>query len=80
LIDEIDFFILLAETKENNEVKTSAQENEPEAGEVPDAPRALHRTLSIFFRHLAMQTTKEDLENVEIYHFQKIETFSLKII
>ncbi|CAF4738108.1 unnamed protein product, partial [Rotaria magnacalcarata] len=28
------------------------------------APRALHRTLSIFFRHLTMQTTKEDVENI----------------
>jgi hypothetical protein len=59
-------FILLAELKENNEVKTSSEDNEPEAGEVPDAPRLLHRTLSIFFRHLPMQTTKDDLENVEI--------------
>jgi hypothetical protein len=58
-------FIFLAESKENNEAKTSSQENEPEAGEVPDAPRLLHRTLSIFFRHLAMQTTKDDLENVK---------------
>lgn len=49
-------------TKEKK--KTSSNENEPEAGEVPDAPRALHRTLSIFFRHLPTQTTKEELENV----------------
>jgi hypothetical protein len=42
-----------------------SKDNEPEAGEVPDAPRSLHRTTSIFFRHLAMQTTKDDLENVE---------------
>jgi hypothetical protein len=54
-----------AESKDNNEVKSSSQDNEPEAGEVPDAPRSLHRTSSIFFRHLAMQTTKDDLENVE---------------
>lgn len=53
--------ILLGET---NEAKSHSQENEPEAGEVPDAPRSFHRTLSIFFRHLPMQTTKDDLENV----------------
>jgi hypothetical protein len=53
------------ESKDNNEAKSSSQDNEPEAGEVPDAPRSLHRTSSIFFRHLAMQTTKEDLENVK---------------
>ena len=53
-------------SKENNEdkEKPSSQENEPEAGEVPDGPRQLHRTLSIFFRHLAMQTTKDDLEKL----------------
>ena len=45
--------------------KAASQDNEPEAGEVPDAPRALHRTLSIFFRHLPTQTTKDDLENVK---------------
>ena len=45
-------------------MKSSTQENEPEAGEVPDAPRLFHRTLSIFFRHLPIQTTKDDLENV----------------
>lgn len=55
---------LASESKETNEVKTTSQDNEPEAGEVPDAPRSLHRTLSIFFRHLAMQTTKEELENI----------------
>lgn len=55
------FWIVLGE---NKEVKSSTQENEPEAGEVPDAPRLLHRTLSIFFRHLPIQTTKDDLENV----------------
>ncbi|CAF3704229.1 unnamed protein product [Rotaria sordida] len=54
----------IVESKEINEAKTSSQDNEPEAGEVPDAPRALHRTLSIFFRHLSMQTTKDDLENI----------------
>ncbi|CAF0849143.1 unnamed protein product [Adineta steineri] len=53
-----------SESKENNEVKISSEDTEREAGEVPDAPRSLHRTLSIFFRHLAMQTTKEDLENM----------------
>jgi hypothetical protein len=42
-----------------------SKDNEAEAGEVHDAPRSLHRTASIFFRHLAMQTTKDDLENVE---------------
>ncbi len=41
-----------------------SKDNEAEAGEVPDAPRSLHRTSSIFFRHLAMQTTKDELENV----------------
>ncbi len=41
-----------------------SKDNEGEAGEVHDAPRSLHRTTSIFFRHLAMQTTKDDLENV----------------
>ncbi len=41
-----------------------SKDNEAEAGEVHDAPRSLHRTTSIFFRHLAMQTTKDDLENV----------------
>jgi hypothetical protein len=46
----------------NKEVKSS---NEPEAGEVPDGPKSLHRTLSIFFRRLSMQTTKDELENVE---------------
>jgi hypothetical protein len=60
-------FSLLAESKTNNEVKPSSQDNEPEAGEVPDAPRPLHRTSSIFFRHLAMQTTKDDLENVKFH-------------
>jgi len=59
------FFYFLAELKDTNEAKSSSQDNEPEAGEVPDAPRSLHRTSSIFFRHLAMQTTKDDLENVE---------------
>ncbi|CAF3920441.1 unnamed protein product [Rotaria magnacalcarata] len=53
-----------SESKEINETKISSHDNEPEAGEVPDAPRALHRTLSIFFRHLTMQTTKEDVENI----------------
>ncbi|CAF1129027.1 unnamed protein product [Adineta ricciae] len=53
-----------SESKESTEVKTSSGDTEREAGEVPDVPRALHRTLSIFFRHLAMQTTKEDLENL----------------
>lgn len=57
--------IFLAEAREVNDAKTNSQDNETEAGEVPDAPRALHRTLSIFFRHLAMQTTKEDIENVK---------------
>ncbi|UJR38183.1 hypothetical protein I4U23_030857 [Adineta vaga] len=52
------------ESKGNDEKQTSSEDTEREAGEVPDAPRALHRTLSIFFRHLAMQTTKEDLENI----------------
>ncbi|CAF0989122.1 unnamed protein product [Adineta ricciae] len=53
------------ESKSNNEVKSSSsQDNESEAGEVPDAPRSLHKTSSIFFRHLAMQTTKDDLENL----------------
>jgi hypothetical protein len=61
----INFDVLLAaESKETNEAKTSSGDTEREAGEVPDAPRALHRTLSIFFRRLAMPTTKEDLENV----------------
>ncbi|CAF1405017.1 unnamed protein product [Adineta steineri] len=54
----------IPESKDTNEAKSSTQDNEPEAGEVPDAPRSLHRTSSIFFRHLAMQTTKDDLENV----------------
>lgn len=51
---------------EENKEKSDAEPgvSETEAGEVPDAPRALHRTASIFFRHLAMQTTKDDLENV----------------
>ena len=47
-----------------SEAKASSNDNETEAGEVPDAPRAFHRTLSIFFRHLAMQTTKDELETV----------------
>jgi len=41
-----------------------SKDTEHEAGEVPDAPRSLHRTSSIFFRHLAIQTTKDELENV----------------
>lgn len=55
------------ETKDkadDGEVSDASKDNEAEAGEVPDAPRSLHRTASIFFRHLAIQTTKEDLENV----------------
>ena len=60
------------DTKDKPEVTASdeggasdvSKDNEAEAGEVPDAPRALYRTASIFFRHLAMQTTKDDLENV----------------
>ena len=56
--------LLLVETKEKHEAKAAAADNETEAGEVPDAPRALHRTLSIFFRHLATQTTKEEIETV----------------
>ncbi|CAF4304948.1 unnamed protein product, partial [Didymodactylos carnosus] len=46
---------------------SSSQENkeeEPEAGEVPDAPRPLHKTLSIFLRNLSSSTTKEDIENL----------------
>ncbi|CAF3294780.1 unnamed protein product [Rotaria sp. Silwood2] len=54
----------IPESKDKNEIKSSLQDNEQEAGEVPDAPRLLHRTSSIFFRHLPMQTTKEDLENI----------------
>ena len=42
----------------------TSKDPDAEAGEVPDAPRSLHRTASVFFRHLAMQTTKEELENV----------------
>ena len=56
--------VLLVETKDKHEVKAAAPDTETEAGEVPDAPRALHRTQSIFFRRLAMQTTKEEIENV----------------
>ena len=59
-----DLLCFLAESKESTDVKTSSGNTEREAGEVPDVPRALHRTLSIFFRHLAMQTAKGDLENV----------------
>ena len=56
--------------KDDGEVSDASKDNEPEAGEVPDAPRSLHRTSSIFFRHLSMQTTKDDLENVEkIFNF-----------
>ncbi|CAF3617744.1 unnamed protein product [Rotaria sordida] len=54
----------ILESKDNNEIKSSVQDNEHEAGEVPDAPRSLHRTSSIFFRHLPTQTTKDDLENI----------------
>lgn len=68
-----------AESKGTNDAKSSSHENEAEAGEVPDAPRALHRTLSIFFRQLAMQTTKDDLENVfvlfEYSHCRLIRSF-----
>lgn len=52
-----------------SEAKASSNDNETEAGEVPDAPRAFHRTLSIFFRHLAMQTTKDELETVTDRHW-----------
>lgn len=52
------------ETKEKQQGKVAAPDNETEAGEVTDAPRALHRTLSIFFRHLATQTTKEEIETM----------------
>ena len=59
-------------------MKTPSQENEPEAGEVPDAPRLLHRTLSIFFRHLPMQTTKDDLENVGENFLSQRRTLSIR--
>lgn len=63
------------------DTKSSTNDNEPEAGEVPDAPKALHRTSSIFFRHLAMQTTKEDLENViEFYRFSFHITLYVSIL
>lgn len=56
------------ETKDKSDLEAGISEtpkdHDTEAGEVPDAPRSLHRTASIFFRHLAMQTTKDDLENV----------------
>ncbi|CAF1278701.1 unnamed protein product [Rotaria magnacalcarata] len=53
-----------AESKDTTEMKSSSQDTMHEAGEVPDASRLLHRTTSIFFRHLTMQTTNDDLENM----------------
>ena len=56
------------ENTSNDEVVSESKDNnEAEAGEVPDASKSLHQTASIFFRHLPMQTTKDDLENVEIF-------------
>ncbi len=59
------------DTSNDEVVSESKDNNEAEAGEVPDASRSLHRTASIFFRHLPMQTTKDDLENVKIFFFKK---------
>ena len=72
--------IFPGESTENNEAKSSTQENEPEAGEVPDAPRLLHRTLSVFFRHLPMQTTKDDLENVRNSFLSSSSHSSLRLV
>ncbi|CAF1205368.1 unnamed protein product [Rotaria sp. Silwood1] len=54
-VSDGDNRLLISESKDNNE---------HEVGEVSDTSRLLHRTSSIFFRHLPIQTTKDDLENI----------------